>query len=315
MNRKRQAFTLVEMLVVMTIIGVLTALLLPAISKAKENARQTQCSMNLRSYGVGLHSFAAEHLGTLPMGNYPTGWPSGGLGYTYTGSSYIGQMATWNTATEKETDNPAYEYEWGNFVIRYLSLNSGNARNNDGVFLNSAAWNHPVLWCPSKPAITSNNTRTLFTNYMMMPSNLSSMNWPGYPTRTFSSFSLNPKKIDRVIDGDWGKVQSPAGTFRGPAIVMADLMYKYSPMAQSSATSLISHEAASNHLLNNLLAGANFLQFNGAVAYAPRKDIGSLYWWGVARNWSVCSVIGYYHGDPGGQDPKSAFCPALPDWW
>jgi prepilin-type N-terminal cleavage/methylation domain-containing protein len=68
-----RGFTLVELLVVVAIIGVLVALLLPAVQTARESARRAQCISQLKQVGVALHNYENTY-GRLPVGTYGCCW-------------------------------------------------------------------------------------------------------------------------------------------------------------------------------------------------------------------------------------------------
>lgn len=97
----RSGFTLVELLVVIAIIGILVALLLPAVQAAREAARRTSCSNNLKQIALAAHNFHDVHqrfppgmLAPIPLAGYPVGSTTDqGIGLIASLLPYVEQTA------------------------------------------------------------------------------------------------------------------------------------------------------------------------------------------------------------------------------
>jgi prepilin-type N-terminal cleavage/methylation domain-containing protein len=121
-NRGSRAFTLVELLVVIAIIGILVALLLPAVQAAREAGRRTQCANNLKQMGLALHNHADTYRfmptgGAVPWANITTtgsGLPHVGaqqdVGWCYQILPFIEQKNLWELANTGVVRTKRVEY-------------------------------------------------------------------------------------------------------------------------------------------------------------------------------------------------------------
>lgn len=126
-ERRRKGFTLIELLVVIAIIGVLIALLLPAVQQAREAARRAQCKNNLKQITLAIHNYHSN-FERFPMG----------------------QLSLFRECLTTTPNNVSVgtDYAWAIPIFPYIDLKNVNAF---GTF-NAAGTVLPSFYCPSDPA-------------------------------------------------------------------------------------------------------------------------------------------------------------------
>jgi prepilin-type N-terminal cleavage/methylation domain-containing protein len=212
-RRQSGGFTLVELLVVIAIIGVLIALLLPAIQAARESARRTQCANNLRQIGIGAQGFHSDHKKLPPM-RYANGYPTWfALILAHVGED--GFFQNWRlersfyhpdnnnarranislfrcpsrgTDVDLVSDNQA---TWSGSALNELGAPGDYAGNAGSLYDNLNTLNEPRFW---RPEISGEDPGSKLDGVIM-----SSHNYTGGTPATYQWSS--DMTIDRITDG------------------------------------------------------------------------------------------------------------------
>lgn len=185
----RGAFTLVELLVVIGIIAVLIGILMPALSKAREQSKSIQCQSNLRQFGMGIEMYAATFRGVMPQKG-PDGSSTSATNKNFFGSATSGCVgyddpSLWFNAIPKMLQGKTY-YEM--LVDDYQGRKALAVPGDNNIFE-----------CPSATNPGSLGTNdTVVGSFFMLGGKDSTGVIPGNTFKFNSSYVYNSKFTDTI---------------------------------------------------------------------------------------------------------------------
>ncbi len=289
----RRAFTLIELLVVIAIIAVLIALLLPAVQSAREAARRSQCTNNLKQVGLALHNYhtasdcfplgGTKTYSIFPSDVYPwSGWSAHALMLGYLEQQPLYNACNFNFA-------PTF---WGGSGLREGT--TGGAANN--MTINNMIIN--FFLCPSDGNAGRQNLNSYYGCYGTTIStcswgqgqNVSTgmfMQWASFGMRDLTDGASNTVAFSEALTGD-GRGSAYGGSMSNASPSRYRGNFIMSPPGSGQANGLVDAFANPPAVLSDLQACAAGFQLGAAGSIADHRGYR---WADDATGWTLFNTI------------------------
>jgi prepilin-type N-terminal cleavage/methylation domain-containing protein len=238
---KKKAFTLVELLVVISIIALLLAILMPALSKVREQAKNVVCGSQLRQQGIAMLAYASDNrVYPHAVGRFDA---SGNLL-----TPFFPMTTTWSN--DGVTYNPA-----------------GQAVLFDGGYIKDPSF----FFCP---AISKNATGLVIKydprQFQKDPST-GKVNWFNV-VFGYCYWAGGYKCLIASYDANLLKATAQSPNSRSDTVMIADLITTW-PSSGGSYAGIEKKSIWSNHVRGGIISGGNIIRNDNSVVWSPFKDM------------------------------------------